>query len=167
MNREQCLGTETYLQICAEYIDVFYSPTADLRARIVLASKVSFFFCLWQLWLKHGDHGILGNSKQIVEAQHFVNKQCFIDIQLSCSFIVLLIYHFRDRYSHLPVPRHLTGSDSCEFFFSKIGGMSGAEQAYDFNKLVNMTNTLNQLSAIEYGENGLKFNKVHNKMDNI
>lgn len=133
----------------------------------MLASKVSFFFRLWRLWLKHGDHGIPGNSKHIVEAQHFVSKHCFINIQLSCSFAVLLICHFRDRYRHLPVPLHLTGSDSCEIFFSKIGGMSGAERAYDFHELVNTANTFNQLSAIEYGENGLKFNKVHNKMDNI
>jgi len=45
--------------------------------------------------------------------------------------------------------------------------MNGAERAYDFHKLVNTVNTLNQLFAIEYGENGIKFNKVHNKMDNI
>ena len=42
--------------------------------------------------------------------------------------------------------------------------MNGAKRAYDFHKLVNTANTLNQLSAIE---NGLKFNKVHNKIENI
>lgn len=45
--------------------------------------------------------------------------------------------------------------------------MSGTESMYDFYELVNTTNTLNQLSTIEYGENGLKLNKDINKMDNI
>lgn len=165
--RERTLGSETHLQICAEYIDIFCSQTVDLQGRLVLASKVCFFFRLWKLWLKHSDHSVLGNSKQMVEAQHFVSHQCSIDIQLSCSFVVLLICHIRDRYAHLPIPLHLTGSDSCEIFFSKIGGMNGQERAYDFHELVNTANTLYQLSAIEYGENGLKFNKVHNKMENI
>ena len=103
----------------------------------------------------------------MVEAHNFVSQQCFIDIQLSCNFVVLLICHFRDRYAELSIPLHLTGSDSCEIFFSKIGRMNGHERAYDFHELVNTANTLNQLSAIEYGENGLRFNKVHNKMENI
>ena len=51
--------------------------------------------------------------------------------------------------------------------FSTIGGMNGQEQAYNFHELVNTTNILNQLSAIEYGENGLQFKKVYNKMENI
>ncbi len=38
------------------------------------------------------------------------------------------------------------------------------EHAYD---LVNCTNTLNHVVAIEYGENGLQFGKVHNKMENV
>jgi hypothetical protein len=45
--------------------------------------------------------------------------------------------------------------------------MNGNERAYDFHELLNTTNTLNHLSAIEYAGNGLKFNKQHNKMENI
>ena len=167
VHRERTLETEYYLQICAEYIDIFCSPRHSLRARIVLAAKVSFFFRLWKLWLKHGYHGVQGNSMEIIEGRHFVSQQCFIDIQLSCHFAVLLIVHFRDRYAHLPVPLHLTGSDSCEIFFSKIGGMNGNERAYDFHELTNAANTLNHMSVVEYAENGLKFNKQHNKMENV
>ena len=36
------------------------------------------------------------------------------------------------------------------------------EHAYDFHKLVGCANTLNHLAGIEYGENGLKFNRQHN-----
>lgn len=86
---------------------------------------------------------------------------------MSCHYVVILVMHFRDKYPHLPIPLHLTGSDACEVFFSKIGGMVGLEIAYDFHELVNCANTLNHLSSIEYGENGLKFGRVHNKMTNI
>ena len=80
---------------------------------------------------------------------------------------MLLVKHFRDVYPHLPVPLQLTGSDSCEIFFSKIGGMNGMERSYDFHDLVNTANTLNHLSNVEYGDNGLKFGGVHNKIENI
>ena len=132
-----------------------------------MASKVSFFFHLWKLWLKHGDHGVLGNSRVLTVANRFVSQQCFLDVQMSCHYVVFLVMHFQNKYPHLSVPLHLTGSDACEIFFSKIGGMVGLERAYDFHELVNCANTFNHLSSIEYGENGLKFGKVHNKMTNI
>ena len=103
---------------------------------------------------------------EIIEGHNLVSQQCFINIQLSCQFAMLLICHFRDRYVHLPVPFHLTRNDSCEFIFSKIGGMNGNERSYNFHELINMANTLNHMFAIEYTENGLKFNKQHNKMEN-
>ena len=88
-------------------------------------------------------------------------------MQILCHFVVLLIIHFQDKYLDLAVPLHLIGSDACENFFSKIGGMEGHERAYNFHQLVNTANTLNRLSAAEYKENGLKFGRVHNKMKNV
>ena len=166
-HRERTLGTEMYLRICADYIDIFASPVLDVRSRVVLASKVSFFFRLWKLWFSHGNHAIGNNSVRFKPAENFVNQQCFLDVQLLCHFIVLLVKHFRDNYPNVPVPLHLTGSDSCEIFFSKISGMNGMERSYDFHDLVNTANTLNRLSSVEYGENGLQFGRVHNKVENI
>ena len=117
--------------------------------------------------MKHGNHGILGNIEPVNPKLHFVSQQCFVDVQLSCHFIVLYICHFRDKYPHLSVPFHLTGSDACEVFFSKVGGMVGMERAYDFQELLGAANTINHLSQIEYGGNGIKFARVHNKMNNI
>ena len=167
MHQERTLGTEMYLEMCASYIDIFCSPRLGLRERIVLAAKVSFFFRIWKLWISHGDHSVFGNTRKITSTDCFVSQQCFLDIQMSCHFVVLLIVHFKTRYLGLAVPLHLTGSDSCEIFFSKIGGMVGLERAYDFNELVNTANTLNHLSGIEYGQNGLAFGRVHNKMKNV
>jgi hypothetical protein len=86
---------------------------------------------------------------------------------MSYHFVVLLVSIFRDRYPNLQVPLHLTGNDSCEIFFSKIGGMVDMERAYDFQELVNYANTLNQLAAVEYGGNGLQFGRCHNKQRNV
>jgi len=45
--------------------------------------------------------------------------------------------------------------------------MVGMERAYNFHKLVVCANTVNHLSQIEYGGNGIKFGQAHNKMNNI
>lgn len=134
VHQERTLGKELYLEVCGNYIDIFLSPTLNLRSRVVLASKVSFFFRLWKLWFQFGDHIVGGNSKKLTTARNFVSMQCFIDVQMSCHFVVLLICHFRDKYPHLPVLLHLTSNDACEFIFSKIGGMEGNERAYDFHQ---------------------------------
>ena len=109
-----------YLHICSDYIDIFVSLSLDLRSRVVLAAKVSFFFRLWNLWLNLDDHGVLGNSKSIVAQECFVSQQCFVDMQMSCHFVVLLICLFKEKYPSLPVPLHLIGSNSCEIFSPKL-----------------------------------------------
>ena len=47
-HQERTLGTEMYLQICADYVDIFLSLSLTLRERVVLAGKVSFFFSLME-----------------------------------------------------------------------------------------------------------------------
>jgi hypothetical protein len=109
----------------------------------------------------------LVETQSLTQAESFVSQQCFLDVQMSYHFVVLLIKMFRDFYPALEVPLHLTRSDSCEIFFSRIGGMQGMERAYNFHELINCANALNQLSAIEYGENGLQFGRAHNKQKNV
>ena len=86
---------------------------------------------------------------------------------MSCHFVVLLICLFRDRYHFLPLPLHLTHSDACEIFFSKVDGMVGMERAFNFHKLIRSANTLNQLATVEHGTNGLQFGRQHNKQSMI
>lgn len=82
---------------------------------------------------------------------------------MSHHFVVLLIFHFRNKYPQLPIPLHLIVSHAREIFFLQIGGIEGYEQAYDFHQLVSTANTLNGLTATKCKDNGLKFNRVHNK----
>lgn len=41
------------------------------------------------------------------------------------------------------------------------------DKASNFYNVINIVNTLNEMVAMEYGENGVKFKKVHNKIENI
>ena len=45
--------------------------------------------------------------------------------------------------------------------------MNGMKRLYDFYDLINTSNTLNRLADVSYGDNGLKFGQIHNKMNNI
>ena len=40
------------------------------------------------------------------------------------------------------------------------------ERAYNFQELINCTNSLNQLLVVEYRKNGLKFGPLYNNMKN-
>ena len=73
VHQEGTLGTKMYLQICGDYIDMFLSIRLDLQSRMVLVAKMSFFFRLWKLWIKHGDHGVLGNSKSVNAQESFTS----------------------------------------------------------------------------------------------
>jgi hypothetical protein len=50
-------GTEVYLEIVGDYVDIIASPTMNLRDRVVLASNVMWFLKLWRLFIIHGEHG--------------------------------------------------------------------------------------------------------------
>lgn len=129
-------------------------------------SKVSWFLILWRLWLKFGDHTVGGNCEPLNEG-YMISTQAFHDVNMSCHFIVLLICAFRDKFPHLCVPFHLLGSDCCEIFFSKVGGMSGHERNYDFGTLLDSAVGLNHLAGFEFGLEGLKIGRFHKRKDHV
>jgi len=46
--------------------------------------------------------------------------------------------------------------------------MVGIKNAYDFLfELVTCANSFNPIATIEYGENGLQFGQIYNKMENV
>ena len=167
VHQEHVCEMEKYLEIYANYRDIFLSLCLDLRSHLMLFFKVSFFSRLWKLWFLHGNYPVWGLACKFRIAKKLIRQQCFIDIQIVCNFMVILVCHFCDKYSHLHVPLYLAGNDSCKIFFSKIGDMVGMECTYNRHELVGIANTLNRLSGIEYSENGLQFRRVHNKMENV
>ena len=94
--------------------------------------------------------------------QNFISRETFIDIQLSCHFVVLLIKTFREKHPHLHVPLSCTGSDACENFFSKVGGMVRNERCYDGFDLLSSTGALNRIAEFQAGPI-LKFPAAHSK----
>ena len=84
-------------------------------------------------------------------------------MKISFHFVVLLMKLFRDQYSNLPCALHLTGSDVCENFFSKVGGMVGVDREYDFFDLLHVIGTLNRVVEEELKPQGFQFNKSHKK----
>ncbi|KAL3691212.1 hypothetical protein R1sor_004863 [Riccia sorocarpa] len=62
---------------------------------------------------------------------------------------------------------YLLGSDCCEHFFSRVGGMSGCERNYDFADLIHCASGLNRLASMEYGEEKLNMGRSHAKQHTI
>ena len=156
---ERTLATETYLMIVADYIDIFMSRSLSLWERVRNASRVHHFFTLWLCWVQKQSHTNVNIN--------FISREAYQDVRISCHFAVLLMRLFRDQYSNLPCVLHLTGSDVCENFFSKVGGMVGMERAYDFTDLLHAVGTLNRVVEEESNSQGLHFNKSHKKQENI
>ncbi|KAL2629013.1 hypothetical protein R1flu_013699 [Riccia fluitans] len=70
---------------------------------------------------------------------------------------------FRDKFPRMALPLHLLGSDLCEQFISRVGGMKGYERNYDFEDLLDCVSGLNHLAVLEYGEDFIKLSKAHVK----
>jgi len=61
----------------------------------------------------------------------------------------------------------MTGSDACEQFFSKVGGMNGHERSYDISELVECATQLNRLAAMDLQEGIVGVGRSHKKHVNI
>ncbi|KAL3699591.1 hypothetical protein R1sor_017613 [Riccia sorocarpa] len=164
--QKRTFGIRLYLEVVADYIDIFYSTKLDLFSRVMNCAKVSFFFRLWRLWLLRGNHTVSGDTETLSE-KNIVNIECWYDVQMSCHMVVLLCVLFRDKFSGLKVPLHLLGSDCCEHFFSRVGGMSGYERNYGFADLIDCAIGLNRLASMEYGEENIHFGRSHAKQQTI
>lgn len=70
-----------------------------------MGAKFLFLFLkrLWNLWIEHENRSIFGNSKKVNPSQSFVSQQCFVDVQMSICFVVLLSMYFRDNWPYLIV----------------------------------------------------------------
>ncbi|KAL2636314.1 hypothetical protein R1flu_007793 [Riccia fluitans] len=126
----------------------------------------------WDGWvlsgivLDFGDVYALGDQDPIHNGKKMINP-----LDKSSYPIVLGDFHaclehvqvFRDKLLGMALALHLLGSDSCEKFFSRIGGMRGYERNYDFGDLLDCASGLNRLALLEYGEEFVKLPKAHVK----
>lgn len=78
----------------------------------------------------------------------------------------MLIKFFSEKCIDIPLPLSGTGSDCCEIFFSKVGGMIQNERSYTGADLLETTNALNRVAEFQaLGE--LLFPATHLKQENI
>ncbi|KAL2620839.1 hypothetical protein R1flu_001044 [Riccia fluitans] len=103
-----------------------------------------------------------GNTEPLSEKK-MVSKECFNDVQISCHFVVLLCRVFRNKFPRMALPLYLLGSDSCEQFFSRVGGMRRYGRNYDFGDLLDCASGLNRLAILEYGDDVVKLSKAYVK----
>ncbi len=156
---ERTSGTETYLAIVADYIDIFLSPSLTLWERVQNSSRIHHLLMLWLCWVREQSNTNVNIN--------FISREAYQYVKISCHFVVLLMRLFRDQYSHLTCALHLIGSDVCEKLFSKVNGIVGVERAYDFTDLLHAIGTLNRVVEEESNPQGLRFNKSHKKQMSI
>jgi hypothetical protein len=135
-HQERTLVTEMYLEICSSYIDFFLSVSMSLQERIVSAAKVSFFLRIWKLWFKYGDHSVGGNKRTLTLQQCFISNQCFLDIQLSCHFVVLLIRYFRDFHGSFLFLCIYLDLMHVRYFLVKLAACRGWKEPMIFTNLL-------------------------------
>ena len=67
---------------------------------------------------------------------NLISSQGYLDMQITCHYIALLIKLFKDKYNYLEVPFNLLGSYDFEKKISKVGGMISNTRKYDGCDLV-------------------------------
>ncbi|MCO5564819.1 hypothetical protein L7F22_018487 [Adiantum nelumboides] len=155
---QSMLETKAYLEVVGDYIDIFLSQHLNLVERVHLPRKVSFFQ-IWRPWISQHPHYTL--------TINFITKEAFLDVQLSCHFVVFLIKCFGDFYLGLKCPLHLLGSDAAEIFFSKIGSMVGQERSYDLMDMLHTIGILDRLAHFECKEDCSLFARAHKKQEHV
>ncbi|KAL2630167.1 hypothetical protein R1flu_014853 [Riccia fluitans] len=112
-----------------------------------------------------GDQDPIHNGKKMINPLDKSSYPIVLGDFHACLEHVQLVYKlvFRDKFPRMALPLHLLGSDSCEQFFSRVGGMRGYERNYDFGDLLDCASGLNRLAILEYGKDVVKLSKAHKK----
>lgn len=80
---------------------------------------------------------------------------------------MFLIKLFRDRFNHLEVSHILVGSDVCEIFYRKVGGMLQNERSYDGCASVERVGALARIAEFEVDLKGPCYSRAHKKQTHI
>ena len=115
-------GSLRMLQLVHTYASCYLSKNISYCARVENAATVATYLRLWREWVRNSDNFDLN--------EHYVTREGSQDAILSCHFIVLLIYLFRDDYPSLDIPFERCGSDACEDLFSSLGSFVKNKRTY-------------------------------------
>eukprot|EP00112_Aurelia_sp_Birch-Aquarium-sp1_P024579 Seg783.10 transcript_id=Seg783.10/GoldUCD/mRNA.D3Y31 product="hypothetical protein" protein_id=Seg783.10/GoldUCD/D3Y31 len=132
---------------------------AGLKERVSYAALVVTFLGIWRNYV------ILHPNLNLKE--HFITRETFQDILLSCHFAVMLISIFGEKYSYLECPLHLTGTDAVEVYFSQNGSFVLNKHTYTIMDMERNLTSMNRLSQIRSCNPNIALRKAHSKQDNI
>lgn len=153
--QEDVTGTLEYLNMCYRYAEIFIGHK-DVQSKVESASFVCNFLRLWKIHISE--------TQSLSVTKHFISKQCFVDIYLSCHFAVLLLRKCRDVCPSLFIELGLTGTDMVESFFSENGSFVMNKHTYSFNDMLLALSKMNALNAIS--SRGLvRVHKAHSKQE--
>ena len=152
-------GTLVYLEMVWHYVEIFFSPTATLVERIKYAGYVVHFLGIWRNYLFNHP------ARQL--KIHFITKESFQHVLISCHFAVFLICYMRDCFPDVECRLDLTGSDVCESFFSVNGQWIGNRHNYSFNEMRCNVNHMVRLNCITSGSSGPQLSRAHKKQENV
>ena len=153
------LATIAYLEICWLFVEIFCSFEATLLQRVEHASTVTNFLRIWRWWVYN-----MGN---LTLREHFLTRQCFQDVILSCHAAVLLIKASRDFAPNHPVYLSMSGSDCCEDFFSQNGSFVMNKHTYSFGDMLQNQSSMNSLLRMRASSTAPVIPKGHKKQENI
>ena len=146
-------GTWVFLQVVWHYVEIFLSGKASLMERIKYASLVCHFLGIWHNHVKR--NGLL--------SKHFLSRETYTDVLLSCHSAVILICFMRDNFPNVHCHLSLTGSDCCESFFSKNGQWVGNRHNYTFARMERNRSHMIRLEQIWVNPNAPVFARPHPK----
>ena len=152
-------GTRMFLVIVWYYVEIFCSPVATLKERIKYAAIVCHFLTIWRRWVMR--------QRGLTLKEHFLSKETYADILLSCHFAVILICYFRNNFPFLKCNLEDTGTDCVETFFSTNGQWIGNHHNYSYGDLRRNISHQIRLEQIRVDPSGPKFAKPHPKGESI
>jgi hypothetical protein len=109
------------------YLDIL-QPNAVSSEPDQAASFVVHFLCRWRMWIV--------TSKSHSLSAHFVSREAYQDVLISCHQIILVVRLFRDHCPDVPVCFDELGSDCCESFFSSHGSWVVNKRNYTVDQMI-------------------------------
>jgi hypothetical protein len=142
-------------QLMRRYLNMFLGLNLTHEERTQSAGCVCTYFRIWRFWV----HVTPGFTLK----EHFVTREAFQDLVLSCHFVPILIMVFRDLCKELGIPFDLTGSDCVEILWSALGSQVMNRRTYSFGDAFESIRAQNAISRVR-AEGICKFPRVNKKL---
>ena len=152
-------GTLTYMKVVWNYVNIFCSTSDSLEKRITSCALVAHFLAIW--------HNFIIRAAELTPSTHFITRETYIDVVMSCHFAVILICFMRDHFSQVECRLDLTGTDMVEDFWSKNGQWVGNHHNYSFGDLRRNISHMMRLENIRIDPEAPEFAKPHPKQESI